>query len=170
MFLCLYRSVELYDSSEDKWSRGIPMPNRESFAGCAVLQSEVALLGGGLHGRSMTLYNPTAQSWRTAQAPHTPHLHSAVASMQDSLFVLVSSSAVINQSVNQSMFLMSWGATGTQQTRSSVRRIHTDKNCFLHAKHSLRTPPQAFDSHNVIKSAMVQQCCRRSKCCDLIWL
>ncbi|KAA6427072.1 MAG: isoform A [Trebouxia sp. A1-2] len=82
------RSVELYDSSEDKWSRGIPMPNRESFAGCAVLQSEVALLGGGLHGRSMTLYNPTAQSWRTAEAPHTPHLHSAVASMQDSLFVL----------------------------------------------------------------------------------
>ncbi|KAL0054263.1 hypothetical protein WJX82_006341 [Trebouxia sp. C0006] len=82
------RSVELYDSSENKWSRGIPMPNRESFAGCAVLQSEVALLGGGLHGRSMTLYNPTAQSWRTAEAPHTPHLHSAVASMQDSLFVL----------------------------------------------------------------------------------
>ncbi|DBA92825.1 hypothetical protein WJX77_008376 [Trebouxia sp. C0004] len=82
------RSVELYDTSEDKWSRGIPMPNRESFAGCAVLQSEVALLGGGLHGRSMTLYNPTAQSWRTAEAPHTPHLHSAVASMQDTLFVL----------------------------------------------------------------------------------
>jgi len=71
------------------------MPNRESFAGCAVLQNEVALLGGGLHGRSMTLYNPTAQSWRTAEAPHTPHLHSAVASMQDSLFVLVSCSAVI---------------------------------------------------------------------------
>ncbi|DBA66470.1 TPA: hypothetical protein ACH3X2_14338 [Trebouxia sp. C0005] len=97
------RSVELYDSSEDKWSRGIPMPNRESFAGCAVLQSEVALLGGGLHGRSMTLYNPTAQSWRTAEAPHTPHLHSAVASMQDSLFVLVSSSAVILWSALKSL-------------------------------------------------------------------
>lgn len=80
----------MYDTGEEKWSRGIPMPNRESFAGCAVLQSEVALLGGGLHGRSMTLYNPTARSWRTAEAPHTPHLHCAVASMQDSLFVLVS--------------------------------------------------------------------------------
>ncbi len=102
-FLCLYRSVELYDTSEDKWSRGIPMPNRESFAGCAVLQSEVALLGGGLHGRSMTLYNPTAQCWRTAGAPHTPHLHSAVASMQDSLFVLVSSSAVILWSALKSL-------------------------------------------------------------------
>ena len=103
IFICLYRSVELYDSSEDKWSRGMPMPNRESFAGCAVLQNEVALLGGGLHGRSMTLYNPTAQSWRTAEAPHTPHLHSAVASMQDSLFVLVGSSAVILWSALESL-------------------------------------------------------------------
>ncbi len=65
---------------------------------------------------------------------------------------------------------MSWGAIGTQQTRSSVQWIHTDKICFLHVKHSLRKPPpHAFGSHKVIKSAIVQQCCRRSKCCDLIF-
>ena len=52
---------------------------------------------------------------------------------------------ILYQSINQSIYLMSWGATGTQQTRSSV-------------------------SHKVIKSAIVQQCCRRFKCCDLIWL
>ncbi len=73
-------------------------------------------------------------------------------------------------SINSSIYLMSWGATGTQQTRSSVQWIHTDKICFLHAKHSLRKPPHAFGSHKVIKSAIVQQCCRRSKCCDLMWL
>ncbi len=54
---------------------------------------------------------------------------------------------------------MSWGATGIQQTRSSVHWIHTDKICFLHAEHSLRKPPHVFGSHNVIKSAIVQQCC-----------
>ena len=27
----------------------------------------------------------------------------------------------VDQSINQSMYLMSWGATGTQQTRSSVQ-------------------------------------------------
>ncbi len=68
---------------------------------------------------------------------------------------------------NQSIVL---GATGTQQTRSSVQLIHTYKMCFLHAKQSLRKPPHAFGSHKIIKSAMVQQCCRRSKCCDLTWL
>ena len=73
-------------------------------------------------------------------------------------------------SINQSIYVMSWGATGTQQTRSSVQWIHTDKICFLHAEHSLRKPPHAFGSHKVIKSAIVQQCCRRSKCCDLMWL
>ena len=65
---------------------------------------------------------------------------------------------------------MSWGATGTQRTRSSVQWIHTDKIWFLHAKHSLRKPPHASGSHKIIKSAIVQQCCRRSKCCDLMWL
>ena len=38
--------------------------------------------------------------------------------------------------------------------------------CFLHAKHSLRKPPHALGSHKVIKSAIVQQCCRRFQCCD----
>lgn len=66
------------------------MPQRESFAGCAALGDQVALLGGGLHGRSMTVYSPATQSWRAAEAPRTPHLHCAVTSMQDSLFVLVS--------------------------------------------------------------------------------
>ena len=83
------RSVEVYDRHEDKWSRGTPMPHRESFANCAVLQDQVALLGGSLHGSSMTLYNPITQAWQAAEAPYTSHLHSAVASMQDSLFVLV---------------------------------------------------------------------------------
>ena len=84
------RSVELYDIREDKWSRGNPMPHRESFAGCAAVGDQVALLGGGLHGRSMIVYSAATQSWQTAEAPHTPHLHCAVASMQSSLFVLVS--------------------------------------------------------------------------------
>lgn len=66
------------------------MPQRESFAGCAALGEQVALLGGGLHGRSMIVYNPATQVWQAAEAPQTPHLHCAVASMQHSLFVLVS--------------------------------------------------------------------------------
>lgn len=66
------------------------MPHRESFAGCAAVGDQVALLGGGLHGRSMIVYSPATQSWQSAEAPHTPHLHCAVASMQRSLFVLVS--------------------------------------------------------------------------------
>ena len=65
------------------------MPHRESFAGCAVVQQQVALLGGGWHGRSMTVFDPGTHSWRAAQAPHICRLHSAVASMQGSLFVLV---------------------------------------------------------------------------------
>ena len=79
-------------------------------------------------------------------------------------------SSSLNQSINQSIYLMSWGATGTPQTRSSVHWIHTDNICFLHAKHCLRKPPHAFGSHKFIKSAIVQQCCRRFKCCDLTWL
>ncbi|KAL3148447.1 hypothetical protein ABBQ38_15519 [Trebouxia sp. C0009 RCD-2024] len=82
------RSVELYDIREDKWSRGTPMPHRESFAGCAAVGDQVALLGGGMHGRSMTVYSLATQSWQAAEAPHSPHLHCAVASLQDSLFVL----------------------------------------------------------------------------------
>ena len=36
-------------------------------------------------------------------------------------------------------------------------------------KHLLETADiEAFGSHKVIKSAIVQQCCRRFKCCDLI--
>ncbi len=42
---------------------------------------------------------------------------------------------------------MSWGATETQQTKSSDHRIYTVKICFLHAKHSPRKPPHAFGSH-----------------------
>ena len=58
----------------------------------------------------------------------------------------------VKQSIN---ILMSWEATGTQQTESSVQWIHTAKTCFLHAKHSLRKPPHAFGSHKIIKSAIV---------------
>ena len=65
------------------------MPQRESFAGCAAVGEQVALLGGGLHGRSMIVYSPATQSWQAAEAPQTPHLHCAVASMQRGLFVLV---------------------------------------------------------------------------------
>lgn len=83
-----FRSVELYNAQKDSWSRGVPMPHRESFAGCAVVQQQVALLGGGWHGRSMTVFDPGTHSWRAAKAPHICRLHSAVASMQGSLFVL----------------------------------------------------------------------------------
>ena len=54
-----------------------------------MVQQQVALLGGGWHGRSMTVFDPGTHSWRAAQAPHICRLHSAVASMQASLFVLV---------------------------------------------------------------------------------
>ncbi len=64
-----------------------------------------------------------------------------------------------NQSINQSIYLMSWGGNWDPTDKKSS---HTDKICFLHAKHSLRKPPHAFGSHKVIKSAIVQQCCRRS--------
>ena len=73
----------------------------------------------------------------------------------------------INQSIN---ILNVLGATRTQQTKCSVQRIHTDKICFLNAKHSLRKPPHAFGSHKSMKSAMVQQCCKRSACYGLILL
>ena len=39
----------------------------------------------------------------------------------------------INRSINQSICKMSWGPTGTQQTKSSVKWSHTVKICFLHA-------------------------------------
>jgi len=44
------------------------------------------------------------------------------------------------------------------------------QNCFLCAKQSPREPPHAlrFVSHSNKESAGVQECCRRSKCCDLI--
>ena len=68
-------------------------------------------------------------------------------------------------------YLMSWGATGTKQTRSSFQYIHPDKICFLRFD-SLTEPPHVFGSHKVMKFAITQQCCRRSRsaCCDVIWL
>ena len=65
------------------------MPNKESFAGCAVLADKVALVGGGLHGSTLSLYSPASQSWCIAEPPNTPHQHSAVAAIQDSLFLMV---------------------------------------------------------------------------------
>ncbi len=73
----------------------------------------------------------------------------------------------INQSINIFNVLGgNWDPT--DKKFSSVNSYRQD--CFLHAKHSLRKPPHAFGSHKIIKSAIVQQCCRRSKCCDLMWL
>ena len=60
-----------------------------SCAACSVEVACTVLLGGGWHGRSMTVFDPGTHSWRAAQAPHICRLHSAVASMQGSLFVLV---------------------------------------------------------------------------------
>ena len=62
-------------------------------------------------------------------------------------------------SINSSIYLMSWGATGTQQTRSSVQWIHTDKICFLHAKHSKETTTCIWftQSHKVCNSTTVLQ-------------
>ena len=86
------------------------MPHGESFAGCAAVGDQVALLGGGLHGRRMIVYSPVTQSWQSAEAPHTPHMHCAVASMQSSLFVLVSCDVdgirKMNQMLSGSMLLM----------------------------------------------------------------
>ena len=79
----------MYSYTEDRWSKGVPMPNKESFAGCAVLADQVALIGGGLHGSTLSLYSPSSQTWCTAEAPHSPHHQSAVAAIQDSLFLLV---------------------------------------------------------------------------------
>ena len=83
------RSVEVYSHAQDKWSQGTAMPSKESFAGCAMLADRIALVGGGLHGSTLSLYSPASQTWSTADAPSTPHQHSAVAAIQDSLFVLV---------------------------------------------------------------------------------
>ena len=82
------------------------MPQRVSFAGCAAVGEQVALLGGGLHGRSMIVYNPATQLWQAAEAPQTPHLHCAVASMQDSLFVLVSCCLVSAHSLAVAAFVV----------------------------------------------------------------
>lgn len=79
----------MYSYKQDRWSKGVPMPNKESFAGCAVLADKVALVGGGLHGSTLSLYSPASQSWCTAEPPNTPHQHSAVAAIQDSLFLMV---------------------------------------------------------------------------------
>lgn len=87
IFCC--RSVEVYSHAQDKWSQGTAMPSKESFAGCAMLADKIALVGGGLHGSTLSLYSPASQTWSTADAPSTPHQHSAVAAIQDSLFVLV---------------------------------------------------------------------------------
>lgn len=59
--------------------------------------------------------------------------------------------------------LMSCGANGTQTNKKFVQGSQTDKTCFLHAKHSDRQPPNALGSRRGMKSAIVQQCCRRCK-------
>ena len=87
------RSVELYDVQHDSWSRGVPIPQRESFASCAVVQGQVALLGGGMHNCNMTFYDPGTQCWRPAEAPYPARVHSAVASVEDGVLVLVSAIA-----------------------------------------------------------------------------
>jgi len=77
--------------------------------------------------------------------------------------------SIINQSINIFNVLGgNWDPTDKNKKFSSVNSY--SQICFLHAKHSLRKPPDAFGSHKDIKSAVVQQCCKRSKCCDLIWL
>ncbi len=54
--------------------------------------------------------------------------------------------SAVNQSINVFNVL-----GGNWDPRSSVQWIHTDKICFLHAKHSLRKPPHAWftQSHKI---------------------
>ena len=59
-----------------------------SCAACSVEVACTVLLDGGWHGHSMIVFDPGTHSWRAVQAYHICRLHSAVASMQSSLFVL----------------------------------------------------------------------------------
>jgi len=101
-------------------------------------------------------------------------IHSFIHSVSQSV-----SQSTINQSINQptnqainqstNMFNVlggNWDPTDNKVTSANSSRQH----CFLHAKQPPRKTTQVLGSHKVIKSAMAQQCCRRSKCCNLIWL
>ena len=80
---------------------------------------------------------------------------------------------VVSKSINQPINTFNvLGGIWDQQTTTLL--------CFLqsliltlllkYAKHSLRKPSHAFGSHKDTKSAIVEQGCRRSQRCDLIWL
>ena len=61
--------------------------------------------------------------------------------------IFLDHSVSINQSINVFGVLDgNWDPTDTKfSSENSYRQI-----CFLHAKHSLRKPPHAFGSHNVV--------------------
>ena len=69
-----------------------------------------------------------------------------------------------NQSINVFNVLGgNWGPTDKEFSSVNSYRQDLLPTCKAFSKNTCMI---AFGSHNVIKSAMVQQCCRRSECCD----
>ncbi len=75
-----------------------------------------------------------------------------------------------HQSVNQSIYWCPGGQLGPDRQKVQFSEAIQSKFASLHAKHSSRKLPHAFGSQKDIKSAIVHQCCKRSRCYDLIWL